>query len=281
LEKPVFPALSSRRKAAIFYVLAVSLSTVLALVTPSAEGAAVFGMFAPLLAMLMMKLVVTRDGWRRTGWAGLGLHRLGLRHWPIAMLLPAAVLAASFGFAAALGLLSIDLGAMAPADMVIGLAFAVLLGLGEESGWRGYLLPLVRVRNPRSGAVIVGLLHGLWHLPLFLLTGYFIDGAGSRLVTIPIFLVTLTAAGVVYAWLRDRSGSVWPVVLMHQTFNSLAEAIMRGATVAAPVTLAYTSGETGVVTMLLVVALAIAIEASGRWSRTPSRAAVREPLAMG
>lgn len=276
----MFAALSSRQKATVFYALALSMSTALAIGAPSAEGAAVFGMFTPLLAVLVMNLVVTRDGWRRTGWAGLGLRRLGLRCWPIAMLLPTAVLTVSYGIAAGFGLLSVDLGAMASADMLLGLAFVVLLGLGEEVGYRGYLLPLVRVRNPRSGAAIVGFLFALWHLPLFLLTDFLAEVPGDRLVTIPISLVTLTAAGVVYAWLRDRSGSVWPVVLMHQTFNSVAEAIMRGATVSAPVALAYTSRDTGVVTMLLVVAIAIAVSASDRRGRTPAHEAVREPLAV-
>ncbi|WP_460491299.1 CPBP family glutamic-type intramembrane protease [Dactylosporangium cerinum] len=148
---------------------------------------------------------------------------------------------------------------MSPADAVAGLVITVVLGLGEEIGWRGYLLPLVREIWPRGGALVVGFLHGVWHLPLFLLTGYLAGIPGSPFVIIPVFLVTLTATGAVYAWLRDRSGSVWSVVLMHQAFNSVNEAVMRGAVVAAPVAFTYTTGETGVVTTVLVIAAAFGV----------------------
>jgi uncharacterized protein len=42
----------------------------------------------PALATVIMLLVVTRDGRSRQGWRSLGLHRLGLRLWWIAILGP-------------------------------------------------------------------------------------------------------------------------------------------------------------------------------------------------
>ncbi|WP_327003681.1 CPBP family intramembrane metalloprotease [Dactylosporangium sp. NBC_01737] len=259
----MFPNLTAPQKAAGFYLIALSMSTVLALIVPSEDGAALFGMFSPLVAVLVMLLVVTPDGRRREHWRSLGVHRLGLRSWPVAMLLPTAILVVGYLVAAAAGLAGFDLGAMAETDVVgdfvVGLAITVVLGLGEEIGWRGYMLPLVRQRLPRGGALVVGFLHGVWHLPLFLLTGYLAGIPGSPLVIIPVFLVTLTAAGAVYAWLRDRSGSVWSVVLMHQTFNTVNEAVMRGATLSVPVAFTYTTGETGVVTTALVIAVAFGV----------------------
>ncbi len=169
------------------------------------------------------------------------------------------MLIVSFGAAWAAGFLGLDPGAMAPTDVLTGLVITVVLGLGEEIGWRGYLLPLIRQDNPRAGAAITGFLHGVWHLPVFLLTGYLAGIPGNPVLIVSIFLVTLTAAGVVYAWIRDRSGSVWPVVVMHQTFNSVSDAFTAGAVIAAPVAVTYTAGETGVVTMLLVLLLALTI----------------------
>jgi uncharacterized protein len=263
----MFPNLTAPQKAAGYYLIALAMSTALALLMPSDDAAALLGMFSPLVAVLVMLLVVTPDGRRREHWRSLGVHRLGLRSWPIAVALPVAILAVGYLLAAATGLASFDLGAMAEsdvvADLVIGLAITVVLGLGEEIGWRGYLLPLVRQSLPRhgplSGALVVGFLHGVWHLPLLLLTGYLAGIPGSPFVIVAIFLVTLTAAGAAYAWLRDRSGSVWSVVLMHQAFNTVNEAVMRGATVAAPVAFTYTTGETGVVTSVLVIAVAFGV----------------------
>ncbi|CUR58307.1 hypothetical protein NOCA2490033 [metagenome] len=38
----------------------------------------------------------------------------------------------------------------------------------------------------------------------------------------PVVLLSLTSAGVFYAWLKDRSGSVWPVAFAHATESGLA-----------------------------------------------------------
>jgi membrane protease YdiL (CAAX protease family) len=43
-------------------------------------------------------------------------------------------------------------------------------GFFEEIGWRGYLPPKLATGYPRLAPALVGLLHGIWHLPLMLLT---------------------------------------------------------------------------------------------------------------
>jgi membrane protease YdiL (CAAX protease family) len=68
--------------------------------------------------------------------------------------------------------------------------------------------------------LLVGFLHGVWHLPLMLMTTAY-NPAGNRLITVPIFLAVLTGAGVIYAYLRWTSGSIWPVIIAHGTFNAV------------------------------------------------------------
>ena len=41
-------------------------------------------MFTPTVAVLVMLLLVTREGYSKEGWKALGVHRLGLSMWPIA-----------------------------------------------------------------------------------------------------------------------------------------------------------------------------------------------------
>jgi hypothetical protein len=43
-------------------------------------------------------------------------------------------------------------------------------GFFEKIGWCGYLPPKLATGYPRLAPALVGLLHGIWHLPLMLLT---------------------------------------------------------------------------------------------------------------
>ncbi|MEN6349562.1 MAG: CPBP family intramembrane glutamic endopeptidase [Syntrophomonas sp.] len=49
---------------------------------------------------------------------------------------------------------------------VIGLAINIIPTLGEELGWRGYLLPKLRMLlSDRAALIVTGLIWGVWHLP--------------------------------------------------------------------------------------------------------------------
>jgi len=70
-------------------------------------------------------------------------------------------------------------------------------------------------------------------------------------------MVTLTLAGVWYGWLRLWSGSIWPVSLSHSTFNNVLDNGSELAIATSPAAMAYTTTETGVVTLLIVLATAV------------------------
>jgi membrane protease YdiL (CAAX protease family) len=221
-------------------------------------------MQTPVFVVLLIAVFGTARGRRRALLGSLGLQRLGLRSWPVAFAVSVvAILVLPYSVAVALGSAALaPLGSSAGfwldagSNLVVNLATMTVLLLGEEIGWRGYLLPRVQALvSKRLAALVVGFIHGLFHLPLILLTTTY-DSIGSRWIVAPMVVVTLTLAGVTYAWLRDRSGSVWPVAFAHATINTF---IGGGGlvVVVAPVTLAYTAGESGVAT--LVAALAVAV----------------------
>ena len=90
-----------------------------------------------------------------------------------------------------------------------------VLFLAEEIGWRGYMLPRVQqLTSRRRAAVVTGFVHGCFHLPLILIATTY-DEHGSRWLVAPIVVATITAGGVFYAYLWDRTGSVWPVAMAH------------------------------------------------------------------
>jgi uncharacterized protein len=85
----MFTTLAENSKAAIFTVivllLAVTVAASINLFSITSEFLSiVLYMFTPALTVLIMMLVVTREGFSREGWKLLGLHRLGLKAWWIA-----------------------------------------------------------------------------------------------------------------------------------------------------------------------------------------------------
>ena len=79
----MFTKLTGTNKAAIFTVLVLLMALAVALYVRalgiSSESVAAWYMFTPTLAVLIMLLIVTKDGYSKEGWKTLGLHRLGLK----------------------------------------------------------------------------------------------------------------------------------------------------------------------------------------------------------
>ena len=254
----VFPHLSTTARAVSFYLMALAMCVTLSLTLPSGRAAAILAMLTPVLAVLIMQLVVTRDGWRRTGWASLGLGRLGARVWPIAVALPLAILVVSESVVRLAGLTSWHLPSAT--DGLVELAnlpIMIFFVLGEEIGWRGYLGPLLASDGRRAPHLRTGLLHGIWHLPLVFLTtdGYLTDG--NRWIIVPVFLAVMTCAGQFYGWLRQATGSVYPAVLTHYAFNTGLSFAGYIAFTTKPDAVAELGREAGVATLVLIAATAL------------------------
>jgi membrane protease YdiL (CAAX protease family) len=252
----VLRSLTEIQKGATFYVITLGLAVLVALFGPTGTDAIqILNMLTVTAGVLLMLLVITPDGYHRVGWAQLGLHRAGWRYWPLALLAPTAVLVASYGAATLLGVVSWRFEPDTMINLAINIVIVSFFAFFEEIGWRGYLLPKLATGYPRLAPALVGFLHGVWHLPLMLLTTAY-NPVGNRLIVVPLFLAVLTAAGVFYGYLRFASGSLWPVVIAHGTFNAVLGVLAGAAVAANPTTAAYVTGETGVFTLLAVVILA-------------------------
>jgi membrane protease YdiL (CAAX protease family) len=83
-------------------------------------------------------------------------------------------------------------------------------------------------------------------------------------------VLTITAAGVLYAWLWDRTHSVWPVTIAHTFANMTFDWGFAAFASTTPVSLAFVAGETGVATFVAVVALAVVLLKTAKvWKTTP------------
>lgn len=237
--------------------------------------APLFTMVSPLVAVVLITLFRTKRGHRRDLWASLCVRRAGLRSWPGALVVAAAIVfVVPYAVADMLGSIAFKpLGASADVwingaiNLVINIALITILAFTEEIGWRGYLLPRVQALvSKRRAALVVGFLHGLFHVPLMVFTTTY-NNVGSRWIVVPTVVITVTFAGVFYAWLKDRSGSVWPVALAHGTVNVLIDGTAY-IVILSPFAFAHTATESGLVTLAATAAVSTFLLVRGRtWGR--------------
>jgi uncharacterized protein len=264
----MFRSLTDSKKALTFYAITLTLATAVAAMAPIIGNAVTLvTMLAPVAAVFIMLLVVTRDGYTRAGWVSLGLHKSGRKAWAFAILLPLPVLLFSYSIAWGTGIARLVLPPSGPGpvlatmltfltNLVLNLGIALIFGLSEEIGWRGYLLPRLLQSGPRRAMLLTGLLHGIYHLPLMLLTSFY-HGEGNRLIVLPSFLLTLTLAGILYGYLRLSTDSVWPAALAHSAFNTYWAYLSAFTVAVSPLTLEYLAGESGLLTILSISAVIV------------------------
>jgi membrane protease YdiL (CAAX protease family) len=97
------------------------------------------------------------------------------------------------------------------------LANLIVSGFSEELGWRGYALdPLQRRWGALAASLILGLVHGLWHLPLFFIPGITQGEMGLFSPGALVFLVGTVAGCVVFTWVYNNTRrSILSAVLAH------------------------------------------------------------------
>ena len=164
----MFTKLTDTSKSTVFTVLVLLMALAMAVMFRAmgvgADGpVAGLYMFTPALAVLVMLLVVTRDGFSREGWKGLGLHRLGLSVWWIAIgvTLLTSLVASAIVWATPLAEFVVPEGGLG--DPLLQFLIQVVImtltfSLGEELGWRGYLLPQLLSVGRTRALVLVGLI---------------------------------------------------------------------------------------------------------------------------
>lgn len=144
------------------------------------------------------------------------------------------------------------------AIQIIAIPFGAVLNgvvtIGEEIGWRGWLLPSLRPLGKAPSLVLTGLIWGFWHSPIILL-GY--NFAQPNILGVLLMMGGCAFYGVLIGWLRLHSGSVWPSVFAHGGFNAAAGFLLLVASVSSRPNPVFT-GPLGIVTWI-VMALAIAV----------------------
>ena len=92
----------------------------------------------------------------------------------------------------------------------------VWVSLGEELGWRGFALPrLESLFSPRLATLVIAAAWGVWHLPMFFVSGSWQAGTSPWL-----FAASILCWSAIHSALYRRAGpSVVPNLMFHGCAN--------------------------------------------------------------
>ena len=145
--------------------------------------------------------------------------------------------------------------------MTFGILQSAVSATGEEIGWRGFLVPVLAQRLNFTGVALVsGVIWALWHYPLILFGTY--NSAAPKWVALLCFTIMILATGAMAAWLRLKSGSVWPAALFHACHNAVIQWLFDSMTVETG-RAAWFAGEFGVALATISILFAIPIWRDG------------------
>ncbi|MGK2862751.1 MAG: CPBP family intramembrane glutamic endopeptidase [Chitinophagaceae bacterium] len=102
--------------------------------------------------------------------------------------------------------------------------------LGEEIGWRGFLIfELRKVMSFKALAIVSGIIWAIWHFPLINL----IYGSSEYLLLhIGAFTIMIIGISVILAYYTFKSNSLWPAVIFHSIHNIYIQKICTPLTIA-------------------------------------------------
>jgi uncharacterized protein len=225
-------------------------------------------MWCPGVSALITRLVFQHDV-RGEGW------RLGAPRWAaLAYLLPLGYATAAYGAVWLLGLGGVDLGRFhsgVVTFVVLGSIQSLISATGEELGWRGFLVPtLARSMSFGRIALVSGAIWAAWHAPLIAFADY--NAGTATWYALLCFAVMVISLAVPLAWLRLRSGSVWPAAILHASHNLFVQGFFDRVTVDTGPT-RWLTGEFGA-----ALAVAIVITAWLFWRVRDALPSREEPL---
>ena len=277
------PQFDRRGQAALFGVLALAM----ALAASLTRGVPLdlYG-WIPLAAAVVVVLVVARDrvmrgAFRGGSWSGFGVRRAAVRAWLPALAIPGAVLSAGYLAACVLGDVRMALPPQGAAWFA-GVSVAIVVvgsieAIGEELGWRGYLLPRIAAYGRVRAGLASGVLWAVWHTPLIYIAAAYHPGAGP--IYFAAFAATIVAMSFIANELRMASGSSWPAVIFHGAHNAIWYQL-QSLVVVGSASLNRIGGESGVVPLALYAAVAAWIVwRRPSWPRTDAVAGEVNPAA--
>jgi membrane protease YdiL (CAAX protease family) len=223
------------------------------------------------VGMIGIALTASTEGWSGIRELRSRLTRPVKRRWWLLLTLPPIAILGS------LGALQAGVSAnYAPGFLIFGFAAGAFAGFFEEFGWTGFAYPRMRARfGGLGGALLLGVLWGLWHFPV-------VDSLGAASphcrywpVFFASFVAAMVALRVLIAWVYVHTGSLRIAQLLHA--SSTGFLVVLGAPGATPGEEALWYGAYAAL-LWLVVVVVVAVQGSTLGARLHTRGQPRASL---
>ncbi|MDC7226042.1 MAG: CPBP family intramembrane metalloprotease [Spirochaetales bacterium] len=218
------------------------------------------GTFGPLSSALIVTFIFEGLSGIRKLLRKFTIWRININWYLFCFFSTALIAVAAIGISFALGSRIFIFNDLKKVYLVIPVFLYVfsLSVLGEETGWRGFALPrLQRKYGALVASLGIGVIWGLWHLPLFFIAGNF-----HQDISFTLFMIQEVALSIVMTWIYNNSrGSLLLVHFFHAASNVTIGLL--------PVLPSNTGGDMWVlyITVGLLIVLSINIVLSGTLSR--------------
>ena len=225
------------------------------------QGLWALAMWGPGIATIITTVFVMKQPIKSLRLNTLGPKRFYLWAWflPVVLTIVGGLFTLLFGIAkldlnftaireamaSAPGAEMISTGVIVAAQILLAFTLApfinVLFALGEELGWRGFLLSHLMPLGQWKAILISGIIWGIWHAPV-IAQGH--NYPGYPIVGIFMMIVFTILLGTIFSWLYLNTKSPWTPALAHGSVNAVAGLpvlffqpgfnIAFGGTIAAP-----------------------------------------------
>jgi len=223
-----------KKEIATFLILTFALSSIFYFILGSAHTLSLGGgryvlmlMWCPGVSALITRMIFQRNV-RGEGW-GLRQPRWAL----LAYTLPIAYALVAYGTVWLTGYGAFDASRFHTPVLrfiLLGSVMSLISALGEELGWRGFLVPkLSEGWTFTRTAFVSGIIWASWHMPLIILADY--NGGTPAWYSITCFAIMVIGISFPFAWIRLRSGSVWPAAILHASHNLFIQGFFDTVTV--------------------------------------------------
>ncbi|MDC7288068.1 CPBP family intramembrane metalloprotease [Blautia schinkii] len=119
---------------------------------------------------------------------------------------------------------------------------------GEEYGWRFYLQPILQEKfGLRKGVLLLGIIWGLWHLPI---NFFYYTSPSMGFISVIGQIITCITLGVFFAYAYMKTNNIWVAVIIHFMNNNLVPVV--SGTFSADVLSNQTVGWADVLFLLIV-----------------------------